>query len=232
MGENEIESLKSQLSKTYQFSFFPLKVAGEDFELATVTNIDELFDNLIARGPDDDDFKDERIPYWADLWHSAIGLAEFLIETRICEGKSVLEIGCGLGMAGVAAAKTGGKVILTDYIQDALDVAKLIWYMNLNQQPDLRILDWRKPSPELASDILLASDVAYEERNFKPLLEAFRVLLKPGGTILLSDPGRPLGKNFTASLKNAGYKVKSHFRQVRYRNVLTKVQIFQLTFPS
>lgn len=228
MPENEIERLRHQLSLKYTFSFFDLELHGETFEMATVTNIDELYDRLIAKGPAHEDFIDERIPYWADLWHSGIGLAEYLLASGVCQGKSVLELGCGLGLPGLAAARSGGKVVLTDYLPEALEVARLIWKMNMPDEPTLQLLDWRQPDPSLASDVLLASDVIYEARNMEPLLHAFDTLLNPGGTIVLSDPGRPLSRDFITTLVQKGYSCKETLLQVPFREVLTKVYVFEL----
>ncbi|MDX2246490.1 MAG: 50S ribosomal protein L11 methyltransferase [Bacteroidia bacterium] len=228
MSLTETELLRQILSQKYDFSFFSLELQGEKFDLATVTNIDQLYDDLIAKGPEHEDFIDERIPYWADLWHSGIGLADYLLDSGICKGKTVLEIGCGLGLPGIAAARSGGQVLMTDYLPEALEVTRLIWKMNIPIEPRLEVLDWRYPDPAMASDILLASDVVYEARNIEPLLEAFDVLLKPGGTIILSDPGRPLSRKFVESLAEKKYSLKETLLQVPFRDVLTKVYIFEI----
>ena len=52
---------------------------------------------------------DERIPYWADVWESAIVLAEELAEMD-GSGLSLLELGCGLGLPSLVAARVGFAV--------------------------------------------------------------------------------------------------------------------------
>ncbi len=64
--------------------------------------------------------EDERLPYWAELWPSAIGLAHYLDRDVSLRGKHVLELGCGLGLLGVIAARDGARVLCTDYEPDAL----------------------------------------------------------------------------------------------------------------
>ncbi len=50
----------------------------------------------------------DRDPYWCDVWPSAISMAEELLaRPDLVQGKSVCEIGCGLGLAGLAAAMCG-----------------------------------------------------------------------------------------------------------------------------
>jgi hypothetical protein len=58
--------------------------------------------------------EDERIPYWADVWESAIVLAEDLAAVD-GKGLTLLELGCGLGLPSLAAARTGFTVTATDY---------------------------------------------------------------------------------------------------------------------
>ena len=60
-----------------------LNVAGLDIILLRIVNVDELFANLVAKGDQHEDVKDERIPYWAELWPSAIGLSEHIINSKI-----------------------------------------------------------------------------------------------------------------------------------------------------
>ncbi|HRC91429.1 MAG TPA: hypothetical protein PLQ16_04660, partial [Bacteroidia bacterium] len=43
-----------------------------------VTNIDALYAALSQLDSNDDNVMDERIPYWAELWPSAIALAEYV----------------------------------------------------------------------------------------------------------------------------------------------------------
>ena len=49
---------------------------------------------------------DERIPYWADVWESAIVLAEELAAMD-GSGRTLLELGCGLGLPAIVAARAG-----------------------------------------------------------------------------------------------------------------------------
>lgn len=66
--------------------------------------------------------EDERIPYWADVWESAIVLAETLAAGD-GHGLSLLELGCGLGLPSLAAARAGFTVTATDYESPALEGA-------------------------------------------------------------------------------------------------------------
>ena len=51
----------------------------------------------------------DHFPYGWMLWPSAIGLSKYILSNpQRFAGKRVLELGCGVGMSGVAAAIAGG----------------------------------------------------------------------------------------------------------------------------
>jgi len=62
--------------------------------------------------------KDEFLPYWAELWPSAMALAR-VVARRPLTGRRVIELGCGLGLPALAAAAAGGRVLATDWAADS-----------------------------------------------------------------------------------------------------------------
>jgi predicted nicotinamide N-methyase len=206
-----------------------LSIEGISIELLRITNIDELYEKLVQKGPDHEEVKDERIPYWCDLWPSAIALSKHLVKTGLInENKSVLEIGCGLGLPGIIAGKLKANVTLTDYLPDAIEFAKKNWSLNNNTEAKFQLLDWRNPDPSMASDLLLASDVAYEKRSFDALINAFDVLVKPSGTILMSEPNRSYTSVFFNLLKNSGFLFSVSEFIITLNQITTKVNVFEI----
>jgi hypothetical protein len=50
----------------------------------------------------------EQDPYWAELWASAIAIAQIISEDpSLVNGKRIADLGCGLGVAGLTAALQG-----------------------------------------------------------------------------------------------------------------------------
>jgi len=148
------------------------------------------------------------------------------------EGKSVLEIGCGLGLSGMVAHALGGKVILSDYLPAALELADFNWRKNFPTEPQLLQLDWREVTAEQGADIILAADVAYEERAFEPLMNAFSILLKPHSKLILTEPNRQIAHKFLDMLEGSGLEVEKQKRDIRYRNINTRVNLYILQYPS
>jgi predicted nicotinamide N-methyase len=133
---------------------------------------------------------DEFLPYWAQLWPSALELAEVL-PTEL-EGVRVVEIGCGLGVPALIAAVRGAIVTATDWASDAVDLLRTNAVRN-DVSLDVRQADWRSYSGQF--DLALAADVLYEERNVAPLLA---LLPELAPVTLLADPGRPHARMFFA----------------------------------
>ena len=181
---------------------FDLQLKDHLVKVSRIRDIDKLFNQLLSKAPSDLNIVDERMPYWADLWPSAIGISEYIeSHTEIVKDKHVLEIGCGLGLPGIVAALCGGMVTMTDYLQEALDFAESNWKKNLSAKFAGQLLDWRHVSLIAKTDVIIASDVAYESRSFEPLKNAIENILKPDGVLLLSEPNRKFASPFIMLLK-------------------------------
>jgi predicted nicotinamide N-methyase len=125
--------------------------------------------------------------------------------------KRILELGCGLGLAGIAAAKAGAFVTLSDYEHDALKFCRYNAMRNLSENiiDSIRFLylDWRELPALEKFDMILAADVVYERRNFFPLIEVLQKLLEPNGIAIITEPGRTIGEHFLAMLREHGFEL-------------------------
>lgn len=171
---------------------------------------EELLEAMIE-GPLD---PDEKLPYWADLWPAAVALAEAVDDgtVPIEPGEPWLELGAGLGLVSLAAARRGATVTATDWIDDALVYVRAS-AEHAGLPVETRALDWRSPPPDLAPARVLASDVLYEARNgpwLAALLERWR---RPGFELWLSDPGRAHARTLFERLE--GWRVERLPRTVR-----------------
>lgn len=171
---------------------------GRDLVLLRPRDAADLIDE--ERFSDQDEF----IPYWADLWPSAILLAR-TIASRALRGARVLELGCGLGLPSLAAAMAGGRVLATDWAPEALAAVAANAERNGLEVPTL-VADWRDPDELLSRgpfDLVVAADVLYERRNVRPLTDLLTVL---DTECWLADPGRPPAAELIGSLELAGWK--------------------------
>lgn len=136
--------------------------------------------------------KKQDIPYWATVWPAARLLAAHLgAHPEVAAGKSVVDIGCGGGVASLAAAKAGAsRVIANDIDPAALAMAE--------RNADLNRLEVgteegnpleKSPSPEW--DLLLVADLFYEKSVAEPMLAWLRKALAQGTRVLIADANRP-----------------------------------------
>jgi predicted nicotinamide N-methyase len=133
--------------------------------------------------------EDEFLPYWAQLWPSGVALAK-AVASRALKGARVLEIGCGLGLPSLAAARAGGRVLATDWSPTAVELLQDNADRN-GVALEAAVVSWTEPAALLARapfDLVLAADVLYEQRSV-PVLAG--LLPRLGGEVLLADPGRP-----------------------------------------
>ena len=78
---------------------------------------DKLLDDPAIRAAN---LNDDYMPYWAYLWPGAFLLAEAVAREPWPEGLTALEIGCGLGLAGLVGLTRGLRVRFTDYDETPL----------------------------------------------------------------------------------------------------------------
>jgi predicted nicotinamide N-methyase len=148
---------------------------------------------------------DEYMPYWADLWPGARMLAKATLRETFSPGLEVLEVGCGLGLSGIAALACGLRVTFSDYDATALQFAAD--NARTNGFSDFRLLqlDWRCPPTDVQFPLILAADLIYEMRNVEPLVALIKQMLLPGGICLATDQDRPQGAFFRETLSSAGF---------------------------
>jgi predicted nicotinamide N-methyase len=168
-----------------------ITVGDKSFMIQRVRDIDKLIDSI-----SEEEFnKDERLPYWADLWPSSIALSEYIIENHtLFRGKKILELGCGLGLVGITATAIGGEVLFTDYDPHALGFAQKNFKRNFNRPASVQLLDWRDSGDSQTFDIILAADIIYEERWLEPILHVLDDKLTLSGIAYIADPDRTVGR--------------------------------------
>ena len=131
-------------------------------------------------------------PYWAILWPSGEALAQAVADDPPPPGARVLELGCGLALPSVAAARAGADVLATDGSTDAIAFAAHTLALD-EQVGDVAAIDWREPRLLLERgpwDLVLAADVLYLQANVRILLDLLPKLVGPGGQVWIADPGR------------------------------------------
>jgi predicted nicotinamide N-methyase len=150
-------------------------------------------------------------PYWSVLWRSGVALARELGGVRL-RGKRVVELGCGLALPSLAAARAGAHVLATDECPDALALVGLNAAAN-DVRVETATVDWAQPD-ELVTrapfDLVLAADVLYERSSVGLLLE---LLPRLAPEAWLADPGRPAAGAFLEEARRR-WTVETRVRDV------------------
>lgn len=200
------DALDAALARRFTLTEVPITVGAgahaRTFQLIKPSNADHLISEA-------DYVHDERLPYWADLWPSARALAGALLEEPSM-GRTLLELGCGLGLDTTAAIAAGFSVTSTDYYEDALHVARSNARRNLGVEPVVRMVNWRLWPDDIGTfDVVIAADVLYEKEYATLVAACLARALRDDGVALVADPGRLALPAFKEHLPQVGLYIES-----------------------
>ena len=144
------------------------------------------------------------VPYWARPWPSGVGLAGHLKDNPPAPGTKVLELGCGLALPSVVAARAGAAVLATDGATDAVAFAAHVLAIN-EVAGEVAHVDWTEHGDQLVErgpwDLVLAADVLYTGANVNAASRLFPRLVAPTGALILADPNRKGAQGFLATAR-------------------------------
>jgi len=169
------------------------------------------------------------LPYWAELWDSALGVTRFLIQSGLStqhSALSVLDLGCGMGLCGTVAAAMGWNVLFADLEPEALLFARLN-SLPYRTHVRTRQLNWKTDRLDERFDLILGADILYERSQWEFLERFWLEHLKQEGTILLGEPGRQTGTIFLDWIDRSKWTLEQFAQPVETRS--TPIRIFKLT---
>lgn len=181
---------------------------GRNWILDRATNLEELWEAM-----DSEDFADERIPYWTELWPASLVLARWLFEQRErIRDRICLDLGCGLGFTALLGEWLGAKMLACDYELEPLLHGRRSAELNDIPQPGWLCLDWRQPALAAASlDYIWAGDIFYEKRAVDPVLDFFSQTLSAEGRAWIAEPGRGVFAFFQERAQARGWQLAKVF---------------------
>src|SRR4051812_18773535 len=102
------------------------------------------------------------VPYWSVLWRSGVALGrELAASGGRLDRLRVVELGCGLGVPSLVAARAGAEVLATDAELEALEMVSRNAREN-GLEVETRRLAWDAADGLGSFDLVLAADVLYE----------------------------------------------------------------------
>lgn len=187
-------ALEASLHRRFRVVETTVQIADRSLSILHPASAEDLISEV--------DFdRDERLPYWAELWPSSRTLAECMLATP-GNGRSLLELGCGAGLVSTCASLSGFVVVASDYYEDALRFAEVNSWRNNAPTPRGLLLDWRHLPADLERfDVVIASDVLYEQPYGGLVARAIDASLSEDGVAFVADPGRVARDNFMQAIE-------------------------------
>lgn len=186
---------------------FTFSLAGRDWHIRAAQDHASLMavaDRFVA------------FPFGLLIWESAQALAEALADDRdLIAGRSVLELGAGVGLPGIVAGALGAaSVRQTDHVSEALLLCSVNAKANGVNGIEVAVANWDAWTDARTYDLIIGSDVIYERSAHAPLAAILSRNLRAGGRALIADPGRQDTPLFLADLAAAGWKSSRRRRAV------------------
>jgi predicted nicotinamide N-methyase len=199
------------------------EVSGTRIGLVTVRNLEQHVDR-------DQLLHDESSvpPYWALVWGGARALADHVVSRLSCDGMSVLDVGCGLGLLALAAARAGARVTAIDRELPAIEFLQAS--AAVNRLPvEALVGDIATVNLARRFDLVLAADLLYERSEFDRLAASLAGLVHPSGVIWVADPQRVDTADFYRALDRLGFGIREVcVSDVREESALLRVRLIAL----
>lgn len=147
------------------------------------------------------------------VWPSSQALAR-LMSTYQIEGRRILEVGCGLGLASLVLNERGADITATDYHPEAGVFLQANTELNgANDIPFARS-DWKILDSDIGEfDLIIASEVLYERGHVDDLSAFIDRHAKPTCEVIVIDPGRGETGRFSKRMIARGFeytRTKAH----------------------
>ena len=202
-----LQSLARRADQRFAWHWQTTEVAGRRARLAVASDPDEMLIDACRR----QDAGEQGVidPFWATTWRAAAGLDRYLDRLDL-EGTRVLEVGCGTGHVGLAAAHRGGLVTLTDGVSDPLLLVRLSTWEMRDRCRIRRLRFGIDRLNEPPYPLILGSDVTYLRNLWPELNQCLRDHLAASGQVLLSDPYRVIATEFRDWIQSKGWHYTEH----------------------
>lgn len=190
-----LDELLALARSRYGVRFEPLTVNGVTLEFLQIENMDAYVEELTRDLPED---TPPELPFWAKIWRTALLVAYFTQRLEPA-GRTMLEIGAGVGVCGLFAAARGFRVTVTDANPEAVLFTRIaVLRNNLADRVDVRRLDFTKDRLDERFDIILGSEVLYKEDQSRALVKFLAAHLRndPAAEIILAKEYTRKAKKF------------------------------------
>ncbi|MFP5220780.1 MAG: class I SAM-dependent methyltransferase [Acidobacteriota bacterium] len=181
-----LDDIMALAQARYPVLFETVGLGGMDIDLLQIEDLPGYIDRLVETARPGEKIV---LPFWAKLWPASFPLAMLASRQDPAPGKSLLELGAGLGLCGLAAAKKGIHALITDIEPEALLFIRASILKNgLDGVARTGLLDMGDARLDESFDVIVASEALYLPQLHEPLAAFLAGHLKPGqdSQVLLS----------------------------------------------
>ena len=255
--------LLERIHRSYVTTTQSVRIGDRSLSFTRIADPDRVLDQVAAQADLQERLSGKRqgdeqlhLPYWAELWDSAMGIGQYLAENwdtkprgRGDAGKeksldsnrsfsasprlgvsasplSVLDLGCGMGLSGTVAAALGANVLFADIEPPALLFARLN-SLPWAERVRTRRLNWQRDCLSERFDLIIGADILYERAQWEYQEPFLAGHLIAGGTVLLGEPGRQTGDLYIDWIRQRAWALEISLETVPTRQ--TPVRILRLS---
>ncbi|MBU2965497.1 methyltransferase domain-containing protein [Amphritea sp. 2_MG-2023] len=144
-------------------------------------------------------------PLFGIVWPSGKVLAHHLYHSDF-KDKRILEVGCGIGLTSILLNHLHADITATDYHPRAESFMQCNTDLNNDPRVPFVRTGWADPETDLGKfDLIIGSDLLYEDEHVKQLAGFICQHSKPEGEVVLVDPGRGRHARFSKAMEEAGF---------------------------
>ena len=200
-----------------------IDVGGDAIALWRVADLERHVDREALLAGDDP----PEPPYWAHLWTGALILAAAVPGNA---GR-VIELGCGLGLPGLVAARRGAHVTFVDRLAAPLAFVRASAAANRLAPVALCVADFAAGALRGPVDLVLAAEVLYDRATLGALPDTLRQSLRPGGRALVTDARRTETAAFYDALDTSGLRWRATEHAVREEGLPLTIRLVEVLRP-
>lgn len=238
-GSSSLDSLRQRrlkllerIQRSYAVITEPIRAGAIEVQFTRIADPNRVLDEVAMEEDRREKATGQRkredelhLPYWAELWDSSMGMANFIVEEWAACGRqesivariarrsmsssqpaSVMDLGCGMGLSGTIAARLGTRVLFADLETPALLFAEFNSLANASHCRTRKV-NWQSDRLNERFDLILGADIIYDRTQWAFLEPFFLAHLAPGGGILLGEPGRSSGEEFETWIAARGWQL-------------------------
>lgn len=145
-------------------------------------------------------------PLFGVVWPSSIVLAHHM-DSFDTDNKRILEVGCGMALTSLLLNEQNADITASDYHPEVETFLARNTKLNNGKTIAFQRADWAEKTDTLGRfDLIVGSDILYEDDHIEQLASFIENHAKPNCEIILVDPGRGRKTKLSKALVEYGFE--------------------------